>query len=65
MLDFWAQLGGVASEGFPLGGMELWEDGVYRQLTENSLLEFWPQHNLYRRGGLGQRYAALLEDQAA
>ncbi len=59
MLEFFESLGGVASEGYPMAGMIQNEDGVYRQLMENSLLEFWPAENVYRRGGLGQRYGKL------
>lgn len=65
MLDFWQDLGGVASEGYPMGGMTLDQDLVYRQWTENSLLEFWPDQNVYRRGGAGQRYMQLRRELVA
>ena len=63
MLDLWRELGGMSEPdpvGFPLSGMTLDEDGVYRQLFENRLLE-WRAHSGGRSGGLGQRYARLLE----
>lgn len=67
MLDFWRSAGGIEVCGYPLEGMLRDEDGVYRQLCENVLLECWPDgfghypgpH--YRFGGLGQRYKELVE----
>lgn len=64
MLDFWRERGGVETCGYPLEGMRLDPDGVYRQLTENVLLECWPEgfgrhagpH--CRFGGLGRRLLA-------
>lgn len=67
MLDWYRNNGYVLEHGYPLGGMTRDEDGVYRQLFENSLLEAWPpglfggnSEWYIRRGGLGQRYAQLL-----
>ncbi len=62
MLDLWAELGGLDEPdpvGYPLSGMTLDEDGVYRQLFDNRLLEVWPDGRA-RSGGLGQRYVQLL-----
>lgn len=59
MLDWFDEQGGVAVLGYPLSGMTLDQDMVYRQLFENVLAEFWPDKNTYRFGGLGQRYVAL------
>ena len=62
MLTFWRERGGVEVCGYPLAGMVLDDDGVYRQICENVLLECWldgfglyPGPH-YRFGGLGQRY---------
>ena len=66
MLDFWRSKGGVEVCGFPLAGMTRDEDGAYRQLTENVLLECWPDgfgHHAgphYRFGGLGRRCLTAL-----
>lgn len=62
MLDFWRKTGGLEVCGMPMTGMTRDDDGIYRQLCENVLLECWPDgfgpysgpH--YRFGGLGQRY---------
>ena len=62
MLDFWRERGGVEVCGYPLEGLGRDDDGVFRQLCENVLLECWPDgfgaypgaH--YRFGGLGRRY---------
>jgi hypothetical protein len=65
MLDFWRSKGGIEACGYPLEGMHRDEDGVFRQLTENLLLECWldgfGRHAgpHYRFGGLGRRYAEL------
>lgn len=63
LLDFWREVGGIDVCGHPLGGMRRDDDGIYRQLFENVLIEAWPDgfgpypgvH--YRLGGLGQRFA--------
>lgn len=63
MLDLWAEFGGLNEPdpvGYPLSGMTLDEDGVYRQLFDNRLLEVWPDGRA-RSGGIGQRYVRLLE----
>ena len=65
MLDYWRSVGGLEVCGYPLSGMALDDDGIYRQLCENVLLECWPdgfghhQGPHYRFGGLGQRFARL------
>jgi N-acetylmuramoyl-L-alanine amidase len=67
MLSFW-QKGGVPLYGHPLEGMHLDQDGVYRQLFENVLIESYPDGwagrpgPFVRLGGLGQRYQAALQD---
>lgn len=64
VLGFWEQ-GGVERYGYPLTGLMLDSDGVYRQLFENCLLESYPKGFGHypgphvRMGGLGQRYLAL------
>ncbi len=62
MLDLWRDLGGLEEPdpvGYPLSGMTLDEDGVYRQICENRLLE-WRVGQGGRSGGLGQRYMQLM-----
>lgn len=62
MLDYWREQGGIERCGHPLTGMTRDDDGVYRQLFENVLIEAWPEgFGPYpgvhlRLGGLGQRY---------
>lgn len=69
MLDFWRSRGGAEVCGLPLEGMRRDDDGVFRQLCENVLLECWPDgFGRYpgphcRFGGLGQRFNALQPDQ--
>jgi hypothetical protein len=62
MLTKWRNAGGVRVCGHPLDGMRLDDDGVYRQLCENVLLEAWPEDKhdgngvLYRFGAVGRRW---------
>ncbi len=71
MLDFWRERGGLDVCGYPLEGMRRDDDGVYRQLCENVLLECWPEGfgghpgPSFRFGGLGQRYAVVRDQHAA
>ena len=60
MLTAWTNKGGVPVCGFPLFGMTQDDDGVYRQIFENVMLEIYPDQSV-RFGGLGQRYKVLLE----
>lgn len=66
MLDLWRDLGGLSEPdpvGYPLTGMVLEEDNVYRQVFENRLLEWYPGGG-GRSGALGRRYLEL-RDRAA
>lgn len=63
MLDHWRDGRGITGNGYPIGGMSKDDDGVYRQLCENVLLEAWPPGTwgdnsevVYRYGSLGRRY---------
>lgn len=64
ILDFYKKNGAKEVFGLPLTGMTRDEDGVYRQLFENVLIESWPNGwaghpgPYVRLGGLGQRYLA-------
>jgi N-acetylmuramoyl-L-alanine amidase len=64
MLDSWHAKGDLAVVGWPLLGMTQDEDGIYRQVFENLMLEYNPATKQARFGGLGQRYVALLKEQA-
>jgi hypothetical protein len=65
MLAFFRKQGGWERLGYPLEGMRLDPDGVYRQLLENCEIESWPMgwgphpgpH--VRLGGIGQKYKPL------
>lgn len=43
MLDFYEENGGIVKMGLPLTGMWQAGDGVYRQVTEGAVMEFWPE----------------------
>ena len=63
MLDHWRNGRGINGNGYPISGMSKDDDGVYRQLTENTLMEAWPpgtwgdnKEVVYRNGAVGRRW---------
>lgn len=61
-VDYWLANGGIDHLGHPLAPGAKESDGVYRQLFENVLLEYYQNGNITRLGGLGQRWARALEN---